>query len=139
MKKADRIKIAADRAARMQHFERQETAMTAFIETCRAFMTAEQWSGYYPEAKRSAGETFHIVTALIFALGKTQTPIVPELRKAIESVIELCGIDRNRWTDLRALNYDAYWRTQYGYDGDGVDVTRYFRPHSPSELGGKHI
>ena len=120
----------------MQYYERQETAMTAFIETCRACMTAEQWDDYYPEANRSAGETFHIVTALIFALGKIQTPIVPELRKAIESVIEVCGIDRNRWTDLRALNYDTYWRAQYGYDGDGGSDALYYRPHSPSELGG---
>ena len=136
MEKADRIRNAADRAARMQYYECQETAMTAFIETCRAFMTAEQWDDYYPEAKRSAGETFHIVTALIFALGKIQTPIVPELREAIESVIEVCGIDRNRWTDLRALNYDTCWRAQYGYDGDGGGDARYYRPHSPSEPGG---
>ncbi|MFO0011156.1 MAG: hypothetical protein ACK553_00275 [Planctomycetota bacterium] len=41
--------------------------MTAFIETCRTFMTAEQWNDYYPEAKRSAGETFHIVQAFFSA------------------------------------------------------------------------
>jgi len=133
VKKVDRISNAADRAARTQYYERQETAMRSFIETCRVFMTSEQWNHYYPEAEKSAGETFHIVRDLVSALGETQIPIVPKLRKAIENVVVECGLDRNRWTHLRNLNYDTYWRTQYGYDVEDGGSEPYFCPHSPSE------
>lgn len=135
VKKVDRLSNAADRAARAQYYQRQETAMRSFIETCRVFMTSEQWNHYYPEAESSAGETFHIVRDLVFALVETQTPIVPKLRKAIEHVVGECGLDRNRWTDLKNLNYDAYWKTQYGYDGEDGGGESCFRPHSPSEPG----
>ena len=114
MNKADRSKNGVSPTARKQCYERQEKAMASFIDTCRTCMTPEQWNLYYPEAKRSAGETLHVVTDLIFALGRTQTPIVPKLRHAIESIIDACGIDRNRWTDpkgpqLRPVLENAIW------------------------------
>lgn len=99
-------------------------------------MTSEQWDRYYPGAEKSAGETFHIVRDLVFALTETQTPIAPKLRKAIETVVLECGIDRNRWTDLKNLNYDAYWRTQYAYDGTASSDVSYYCPQSPSDPGG---
>ena len=135
MKKVDRLSNAADRAARTQYYERQEAAMRSFIETCREFMTSEQWKHYYPEAENSAGEAFHIVRDLVYALAETQTPIVPKLRKAIENVVLESGLDRNRWTDLKNLNFDAYWKTQYGYDGEDDAGDSCSRPHSPSEPG----
>lgn len=89
--------------------------MRSFIDVCRSCMPPEHWSLYYQEAKSSAGETLHIVEYLVFALTVAQTTISPNLRKAIDAVIEVCEIDRDRWTDLRKLNYDAYWRARYGY------------------------
>jgi hypothetical protein len=77
-------------------------------------MSSEQWRRYYPEAARSAGETFHVVESLVFALTVTQTLITPNLRKAIDAVIQECEIDRDRWGDLRKLNVGAYWRAQHG-------------------------
>ncbi|MCA9090535.1 MAG: hypothetical protein KDA90_18085 [Planctomycetaceae bacterium] len=136
MKKADRVSNAAARAARKEHYARQEMAMRSFFETCRDFMTSEQWNRYYPEAQRSAGETFHIVSHLVFALAETQVPIAPKLRKAIDLMLEECGVDRSRWTDLSCLNYDAYWRSKYGYDGTRGENTDRFRPQSPSEPSG---
>lgn len=117
----------------MQQSERRELAMQSFIETCQACMTSEQWACYFPEAERSAGETFHIVRDLVFALAETQTPILPPLRKALEHVLQECGIDRNSWTDLRRLNFDPFWRTQYGYDRPTNGDMAYFCPHSPSD------
>ena len=90
--------------------------MHTFLDVCRTCMSTEQWSRYYPEAERSAGETFHVVENLVFALSETQTLITPNLRKAIDAVIQECGIERDGWADLRKLNYDAYWRRQYGYN-----------------------
>jgi hypothetical protein len=136
VKKNDRLSDAAERSARIQRYERQETAMNSFIETCSDCMPSEDWSHYYPEAARSAGETFHIVRDLVFALTVTQTPIVPKLRKALDTVIDECGLDRNRWTDLKKLNYDPYWRAQYGYNASDGGDDPYCCPHSPSEPSG---
>ncbi len=96
-------------------------------------MTPEQWDRYYTEAEKSAGETFHIVSHLVFALAEIQVPIAPKLRKALDTLIQECGIDRKCWTDIKRLNYDAYWRSQYGYDGSEGKDASYFRPHSPSD------
>lgn len=136
MKKPNRLVNAVDRAARMEQYERQATAMRSFIDVCRSCMTVEQWSHYYPEAEKSAGETFHIVRDLVFALTAIQIPIEPKLREAIESVIEECGVDQNHWSDLKRLNYDAYWQGRYGYNNANDNVSDNSCPYSPSESGG---
>ncbi len=133
MKKAERLENAAIRAARKERYERQKTTMQSFIDACRSCMTVEQWNRYYPEAEKTAGETFHIVRDLVFALTATQIPIEPKLRKSIDSVIEECGLDRSRWSDLKRLNYDSYWRARYGYNDVNGDASDYSCPHSPSE------
>lgn len=89
VKKADRLSHAAERAARVERYERQEAAKSLFIEICRSFMTREQWDRCYSEAQNSAGETLHIARDLVFALAETQVLIVPRLRKAIENVVRL--------------------------------------------------
>lgn len=126
---------AADRDARRAENERQQNAMRLFIDECRSCMTVDEWDHYYTEAEASAGETFHIVRDLIFALTETQTPIKPSLRKSIDAVVTECGIDRDRWSDLRRLKYDDYWRSRYGYDANVGTPPGEFCPHSPSEPG----
>ena len=90
--------------------------MRTFLEECRSCMSPESWSQFHTEAVSSAGETFHIIEHMVFALTETQTPIGAGLRKALDAVIQECEIDRDRWGDLRKLNYDSYWRAKYGYD-----------------------
>jgi hypothetical protein len=116
MKRADREARAKERAARTKKYELQEEAMRSFFNECRSAMLPEHWIRYYQEAQRFAGETLHIFQHLIFALAETQLPITPRLRKAIDAVLEICVIERDRWGELRKLNYDKYWKTRYGYN-----------------------
>jgi hypothetical protein len=116
MKKSERQSKARGREIERERYDRQEQAMLDFISLCQKHISAEHWSEYYGEAQRSAGETFHIVEYLVFALKATRVPMVPELRKSLESVIRECEIDRDNWKDLRDLNFDSYWRSEYGYD-----------------------
>jgi hypothetical protein len=120
MKKADRQSRARERAARIEKHKLQEATMRQFLDECRLAMPSEDWTAYYQEAKRFAGETFHIVEHLVYTLGAIQLPINPRLRKAIDAVLEVCEIERDRWSDLRDLNYDPYWKSKYGY-GQNTD------------------
>ena len=116
-KKADRVAKAVKRASLRQQNEREEAAMQLFLEECRTCMSPEDWERHFGEAKRYAGETFHIVESLVFVLATTQMPIPPRLRKAIDAMLEELKINRHDcgWKDLRRLNYGKYWMTQYGY------------------------
>ena len=137
MKKSERTAKAGEQAATAEKYSRQETAMRSFVDLCRECMNTEQWNRYYPEAERSAGETFHIVRDLVYALKVTQVPIEPKLRRSLDAVILECGLDRNRWSDLRNLNYDEYWKSQYGYnDAVRPSAGDSFNPHSPTEPSG---
>jgi hypothetical protein len=82
----------------------QEATMRQFLDECRLAMPSEDWTAYYQEAERFARETLHIVDHLVYALAVTQLPITPRLRKAIDAVLEVCEIERDRWSDLRDLN-----------------------------------
>ena len=115
MKKSERSANAAERAAAEETCSRQEVAMRRFIDVCRECMNTEQWNRYCAEAEQSAGVTFHIVRDLAYAIKVTQVPIEPNLRRSLDSVILECALDRNRWSDLHALNSDEYWKSQYGY------------------------
>lgn len=116
MKKVERQARAARRQAIRKQNELQETAMLAFIEECRKHLSKDKWDHYYSDAVSLAGNTWHIVEYLVFALVETQVPILPKLRKSLEHVLETCDVDRERWTELRLLNFDSYWRKQYGYE-----------------------
>jgi hypothetical protein len=117
VKKADRLAKAAKRASLRQQYQREEAAMQSFMEECRTCMPPEDWERHFGEAKKYAGNTFHIVESLVFMLAASQMPIPPRLRKAIDAMLEALKINRqdSRWEDLRRLNYGRYWMTKYGY------------------------
>jgi hypothetical protein len=137
MKKSERLANAVERATKADQYSRQEAAMRSFIDACRNCISTEQWNRYYPEIEQSAGETFHIVRDLVYVLAAIQIPIEPKLRKSLDAVILECGLDRHRWSDLQNLNYDEYWKSQYGYNGSSVTNSENgFCPHSPEEPTG---
>jgi hypothetical protein len=137
MRKSERIANAVEKATKAEQYSRQETAMRSFIDVCRDCICTEQWYRHYPEIKQSAGETFHIVRDLVYVLAANRIPIVPKLRKSLDAVILECGLDRHKWSDLQNLNYDEYWKSQYGYSGTSVTSSEIgFCPHSPEESSG---
>ncbi len=114
MKKAERRARAAICTARIEKYELEEQAMQAFFDECRSHMSPADWNRYYGEAARSAGRTFHIFEALIDALGETQLPITPRLKKAIDATLTACDLNHT-FMGLQKLNYDKYWKKRYGY------------------------
>lgn len=117
MKKADREAKAVAREANRQRYARKEAAMQAFLVECRACLPAAVWDMEFAEAKRSAGETFHVVEWMVSVLAATQQPITAPLRRALDAILSELGVDRSgaRWEALRHLNYGEYWKAQYGY------------------------
>lgn len=117
VKKADRVAKATQRAALSQQYAREEAAMQAFLEGCRACLSPADWAKHFEEAERYAGETFHIVEHFVRVLATTQVPVPSQLRQSIDAMLESLNIDRKKstWDDLRRLNYGQYWKAQYGY------------------------
>jgi hypothetical protein len=91
--------------------------MQSFLLECRAIMPTEVWEKQYEEARRSAGETFHVVQWMVSVLAVTQMSITPRLRRALDAMLDTLGMDRGKlkWEALRLLNYGEYWKSQYGY------------------------
>lgn len=114
MKKINRIVGGEVRKAESEAYREQEEAMQEFISCCKDSMTAKEWELYFPEAELSAGETFHIVEYLMFALGKCQTTITPPLRKSFDTMMKGLDINPSEWRELSSLNLDAHWREHYG-------------------------
>lgn len=94
--------------------------MESFFTVCRSAIPPRYWREYSSEAQATARETFHIFDQMIFALAEMQVFITPQLRKSIDVVIEACEIERARMRDLQRLNYDSYWKAQYGYVSDNA-------------------
>ena len=117
VKKAERQAKALAREAQRQQYAREEAAMQAFLQECRASLPAAVWDKEFAEAERSAGNTFHVVEWMVAVLAATQSPIPPPLRRALDAMLDALGLDRGsaRWEALRHLNYGAYWKAQYGY------------------------
>lgn len=117
VKKSERAAAALKRESNRQAAQLREAAMQSFLNECRASMPADDWEHYYDDASRSAGETFHIVEHLIFVLASKQLPISARLRKSIDAMLDVLGIDRRAttWKDLARLNYGKYWQARYGY------------------------
>ncbi len=117
VKKAERQAKALAREARRQQYVREEAAMQAFLLECRASLPTTVWDRELAEAEGSAGETLHIVKWMVTLLAATQLPIPPQLRRALDAMLEALGQDRSDpgWETLGGLNYGAYWKAQYGY------------------------
>jgi hypothetical protein len=54
---------------------------------------------------------------MMTVLAAAQPPITPQLRRAVDTMLEVLGQDRGGpgWEALQGLNYGAYWKAQYGY------------------------
>ncbi len=115
MKKSERQAKHKDRVELLKDYELQEKTVQSFVDECKLCMTPDDWTRYYVEAKQSAGESFHIFDYLISALASTQLKINPQLRTAIDAVLEAYDIDRKVIENLQELNYDRYWKERYGY------------------------
>ncbi len=74
------------------------------------------WVRLYERRVSYAGEMFHVFEAILRRLVETQAPIEPLLRKAIDAVLEAHDCERAHIDYLRHLNYDRYWKQQYGYE-----------------------
>jgi hypothetical protein len=120
MKKSERKTRANSQTKQKRKYDLQEEAMESFFTVCRSAMPPKHWQEYFAEAQATAGETFHIFDQMIFALAETQVFVTPQLRKSIDAVIDACEIERSRMRDLQRLNYDSYWKAQYGYANDNT-------------------
>jgi hypothetical protein len=117
VKKAERVAKALEREALHQQSAREEAAMQSFLQECRATMPAGLWEQHSADAERHAGRTFHVVDWMVSVLADTQLPITPQLRRALDEMLDALGMDRTNleWDTLRELNYGAYWKSKYGY------------------------
>ncbi|HEX4613159.1 MAG TPA: hypothetical protein VH092_33530 [Urbifossiella sp.] len=117
VKKAERRAKALAREARRQQYAREEAAMQAFLQECRASLPTAVWDREFADAERSAGETLHVVRWMVTVLAATQLPITPQIRRALDAMLEALGQDRScpGWEALQGLNYGTYWKAQLGY------------------------
>lgn len=116
MKKQERTERAERRSRELATYAEQDAAVHAFVNECRIAMAPSEFERFHAEAEATAGNSFHIFEAMIYALSCTETQIPPALRKAIDSILGLHEVDRDRIVSLSTLQYDAYWKRQYGYD-----------------------
>jgi predicted NAD-dependent protein-ADP-ribosyltransferase YbiA (DUF1768 family) len=115
MQKQDRIERAAKRTENRKMYAKQDAAVVAFCEQCRIAMPKSTFSQWHDEAIDQAGNSFHVFEHMLYALSVAKTPIGPQLRKSIDYTLECHNIERDRLEVLSSLEYDDYWKTQYGY------------------------
>lgn len=94
----------------------QDASVDAFVHECRLAIRPEEFERFYVEAVATAGDSSHIFDMMAAALSRTKTEITPNLRKAIECVLDAHKWDRERLPALSKLRYDDYWKRQYGYE-----------------------
>lgn len=126
VKKAERLARATLRDARERRRAREDEAMAAFLEVCRAELPASISERHLAGAERFDASRYHVVEQMVVVLAARKHPIGAPLRKALDAMLEMLEIDRRNapWPELRRLNYGAYWKSQYGYedDADSGDV-----------------
>ena len=115
MKKEDRKQRSEVKAEQKAQYHLQEKTCESFFAVCKSCFTNEQWNSYYQEGQAIAGETLHIFEYLVFGLAESQIPIEPPLRKAIDAVLKVYDLNRENIEHLDRLNYDKFWKEQYGY------------------------
>ena len=115
MKKQDRIDRAAKRADQRKQYDEQNDAVAAFCELCRIEMPKSVFAQWHGDAVAHAGNSLHVFEYMLSALSVTRTPITPQLRKSIDHALACHDIERNRVEILSTLQYDDYWKSQYGY------------------------
>lgn len=116
MKKQDRIERAEQRSHQIANYVRQGASVDLFVNECRIAMATNAFDEYHSEATAAAGNSFHIFDAMVYALSRTKTQITPGLRKAIEEVLDSHELERSQMSLLSTLQYDDYWKQQYGYN-----------------------
>lgn len=112
--KTDRQLRAQQKEEAIARSEKENEVMESFFKECKPFLTQEDWDVYHDNMWQQ-GQWTYAFERVIYCLAEDQTPITPNIRKAIDECLEVFEIKRESIKDLSKLKYDAYWQEQYGY------------------------
>ena len=115
MKKAERIERSQQRNSDIQRYDEEDRIMQDLFCLCKSYLTATEWEDYY-ESMWQQGKWFNAFNCVMVILGEKQIEIPPDLRKVIDECLVIHGVERDQVVELASLNYDSYWKKQYGYE-----------------------
>ena len=116
LKKINRLKRAEEKQGNLDKWAAEEYAMERFFQICKPYLSHEHWKCFYIEMWQD-GRWFRGFESVILVLAEDQVRITPDLRKSIDSCIEIFEYKREKLEPLSRLNYDEYWKKRYGYSG----------------------
>ncbi len=114
MKKQDKLNRANEKQRNIEKWKAEENAMEHFFQVSKPFLSEENWKDFYEDMWQEGKWTYGF-NSVILSLAEDQIKVTPEIRKAIDSCIEIFEIEREKIKHLSRLNYDSYWKNYYGY------------------------